>query len=133
MPPSDLIFLSRLINLVFILLVGSVFKTLYVPLSSSNIFAFSWYSSLSIMTMATPLSAVRMTLHWSFLSSTSAWTSCFVIFLLGSYECLRVSLILALRSSALWGSSFMQACSIAVMYSPWGVPGSNSKIGAMHQ
>ena len=57
---SVLTLLKMLINLFFCFMVGSVFRGLYLLVSSSSSFIFFMYSLLSMTTRATPLSAVKI-------------------------------------------------------------------------
>ena len=65
---------------VFSLMVGSLGMVLYVLVSLSSPMALSMYCCLSMMTIATPLSAVNTTLDWSSLSSMIALNSSTVMF-----------------------------------------------------
>ena len=71
-------------------------------------------------TRDTPLSAVRMILLESLLSSASAFFSSLVMLFAGVLIFLRMALISPLNSSALPGINFVQAFSIEAMYSPTG-------------
>ena len=110
---------NRDITLFLYLLVGSVGMGLYAGWSS-NSWAFLIYSSLFITTMDTLLSAVRMILFLSLLSSASAFCSSLVMFNLGGCIFFRMDLISPLSSSASPCFSCEHACSIKAMYSPTG-------------
>ena len=81
-PPSALMYFSSDISLFFCFVVGSVGMILYVPWFN-NYSAFFMYSSLSITTKHTPLSAVRTTLMLSSLNSLRVFCSSLVMFGLG--------------------------------------------------
>ena len=81
---------------------------------------FFTYSSLSITTKDTPLSAVRMILLLSFLSSAKALLSSMVIFDLGGFIFFSMVLISPLHSSASPCLRCEHAFSIEAMYLPTG-------------
>ena len=116
-PDSVLILLMMFINFPFCLLVGSMFRGLYVLVSSSSSFIFLMLSLLSITTSATPFSAVEMMWSPSDFNSFMTLHSTLVKLALGVFNCLRILEISALNSSASVGLRFWQAISIAVMYS----------------
>ena len=115
-PSSALMVFSSFINLVLYLLVGSLEMVLYVSVSS-NSSAFFIYSTLFITTSDTPMSAVRITLVSSFLSSSIAFCSSNEIFDLGGCIFLRMALTSPLNSSASPLTIFWHVLSIDVITS----------------
>ena len=97
-PPSALMLFKMDMSLFLYLVVGSLEMGLYAGWSS-NSWAFLIYSSLSITTKDTPLSAVRMILLLSFLSSANAFLSSLVMFDFGGCIFFRIVLISPLSSS----------------------------------
>ena len=86
--------------------------------SCSRVRALLVESSWSMMTMATPLSAVRTTLELSCFSCVRAlcWEGLRLHWLLCCCCCcLRILLTSDLNSSASWAGSLEDACSVAVM------------------
>ena len=76
-----------------------------------------------MMTMATPLSAVRTTLEMSCLSSVRVlhWEELRLHCLLCCCcNCLRILLTSDLSSSASWDDNLLAACSVEVMYASMG-------------
>ena len=76
-----------------------------------------------MMTMATPLSAVRTTLELSCFSSVRAlhWEGLRLHCLLYCCcNCLRILLTCDLSSSASWDGNLLAACSVEVMYASMG-------------
>ena len=95
-----------LFNFLWVLLVGSEFKTAYVLLSLSRDRALSWYCYLSMTTTQLPLSAGNTSLFGSFLRAISALKTSLWMFLVGGLA--RLSMLLTstltkcLRSSLSW-------------------------------
>ena len=90
------------------------------------------YSCLSIITIATPLSAVWNMWSLSFLSSLIAKCSALVRLGLGGWEALSTQFILALSSSTSCWRSLVKAASMAVMYSKLrGCFGETRKLGPL--
>ena len=85
--------------------------------SCSRVKALLVQSSWSMMTMATPLSAVRTTLELSCFSCVRAlhWEGLRLHWLLWCCCCLRILLTSGLNSSASWAGSLEDACFMAVM------------------
>ena len=86
-----------------------------------------------MMTMATPLSAVRTTLELSCLSCVRALCCMGLrLHLLLHCVCGYLSSLLTsdLNSLAFWCRSLEDACSTAVVYASMGVLGGNGKIGS---
>ena len=75
-----------------------------------------------MMTMATPLSAVRTTLELSFPSSVRAlhWEGLRLHCLSCCYNCLNILLTSDLSSSASWVGNLLAVCSVEVMYASMG-------------
>ena len=111
---SFFIFLSLVVSWVLILYMGSLGSNLSAG-CANNICTLVTYSSLSITTIATPLSSVSMTLSMSFLSWTNPNLSCLVRFGLGVWAFLSRELMSALCSMVSSSFNFGHTDSTAVM------------------
>ena len=96
--------------------VGSLGIVLHVLVSLSRAVALSMYCCLSMLTMATPLSAVNNTLDWSSLSSLMDLNSSLVMF--GLQEALVLEQATGIHHEFLSfpGVSLVPASSMAAMY-----------------
>ena len=112
-------FFSMAINLFFCFVVGSDGSTLYVGWFNKSSDFFS-YSSLSMTTILTPISAISTILSWSFFSSFIALASSLDIFDFGGLVVLMMALTSALSSSPSPCVRLWHTLSIWATYSPMG-------------
>ena len=121
-------FFSRLMSLFLYLVVGSVGMELYVG-CCNNSSAFL-YSSVSMATNDTPLSAVKIILEESFFNSVMPFLSSFVMLVGRLYVFLMMVFTSPLNSSASPCCNLLHAHSIAATYSvTGGLLGTMAKFG----